>query len=432
MHLRNARTTELLATCLGLVFLSCLAPRRGPCAQVAAMATHAVVSDVALRAGCDPEDEKLASVSRGDAVEIRFALAGGSGACYKVAVVSGGKTLLGYLSARAITGIEEFERGRASAAGFDSPQAARQDMASVRKSASVAYANQKVMQAVRLLENNQPGEALQLLESVLRANHRDGAVLALAGLAAYQSDQVKAAIDYGQDSLLLAPDSSVERLLKKAQREAAGDSSSEKLTGAYFQFRYDPREVAAEQARSLVPVLDNEFARLSAELGCRSPERMTAVIQSKQAYLQSTGASEWSGGQYDGRIRVALMEPQPGPQTRRALAHEVTHACLARIGNWPAWLHEGIAQKMSGVNITGEQMAAVQTMARAGKIPPLEQLSASYSRMSSDNAAVAYMVALASADLLYRAYGTDGVRSILQSPDRLRQISLELDRRLRE
>ncbi|MBK5290386.1 MAG: hypothetical protein JJE04_01665 [Acidobacteriia bacterium] len=399
---------------------------------LAAAATHAVVSDVALRSGCDPEDTPLATVSRGDAVEIRFALAGGSGACYNVSVDSGGKTLQGYLNSKAITGIDEFERGRASAAGFDSPQAVRQDMAVVRKPATLAHANEKVMQAARLLENNQPAESLQLLESVVRANHRDGAVLALAGLAAYQSDQVKLAIDYWQDSITLAPEPSVERLLRKAQREAAGDSSTEKLFGAYFQFRYDPREVSADEARSLVPVLDNEFARLSEELGCRSAERMTAVVQSRQAYQQSTGASEWSGGLYDGRIRVALLEPRPGPLTRRSLAHEIVHACLARLGNWPVWFHEGLAQKLSGDSITGEQMAAVRTLARSGKLPALEQLTGSYSRMGSDHAAIAYMVSLASADLLYQSYGKEGVRSLLQSPERLPRISQELDRRLHE
>ena len=35
-----------------------------------------------------------------------------------------------------------------------------------------------------------------------------------------------------------------------------------------------------------------------------------------------------------------------GALTRRTLAHETVHACLAALGNWPAWVHEGLAQRL--------------------------------------------------------------------------------------
>jgi hypothetical protein len=101
--------------------------------------------------------------------------------------------------------------------------------------------------------------------------------------------------------------------------------------------------VTADQARTLVPILDSEFTRVSEALGCRSEERLTAIVQTPEAYRQSTGAAERSGGQFDGRIRVALLEKTPGDLTRQTFAHEIVHACLAQTGEWPAWLHEGLA-----------------------------------------------------------------------------------------
>ena len=46
------------------------------------------------------------------------------------------------------------------------------------------------------------------------------------------------------------------------------------------------------------------------------------------------------------------MFPRRHPLTpasmQRVFAHEVVHSCLANLGSWPPWLHEGLAQKMSG------------------------------------------------------------------------------------
>lgn len=43
-----------------------------------------VESGAVLRSGCGDQDAAVAQLSPGDPVEIRFALAGESGACYKV------------------------------------------------------------------------------------------------------------------------------------------------------------------------------------------------------------------------------------------------------------------------------------------------------------------------------------------------------------
>jgi tetratricopeptide (TPR) repeat protein len=408
-----------------------------PIVLLAAASAYTVIEDgYPLRRSCEPGDTEVARLKKGEPVTIRFAMNGEYGACYKVAVESGGKSIEGWMPASALRGLDAFDKERQSAQTADSVQAERQDIRALQQQAvdkiGVRTANEQVLKATRLLEANQPEEALKNLEAALKANRRDAGVLALAGLAAYQSDQVKAAVDYFKESLELAPSPAVDRMLTRAQREAQEDQSSAKLVGMRFLLRYDPKEVTADQARSIVPVLDHEFGRVSEALGCRSEERIVAVLQGLEAYRKTTGAAEWSGGRYDGRIRVALLEPQPGPKTRQAFAHEIVHACLARTGNWPAWLHEGLAQKLSGEMAPPAQRAAVQAMAKGGQLPPLGKLTDSWSRMSAEHAAAAYTVALVAADTLYASHGPDGVRSLLQSPERLEQVTADLDRRLRE
>ncbi len=395
-------------------------------------ASVAVKDDQApLRSGCEPGDPVVAQLHGGDAVQIRFALAGGAVACYKVSVTSQGRTLEGYLPASAIIGLDQFERARGAAPAFDNPQRVRQDMESLRKDAS-GVGGDLASKATELLQANQPGEALALLEKALRLNRRDAGVLSLAGLAAYQNDQVRRAIDYWNESLALAPSPGVERLRSAAQKELAADQSGEKLVGIRFLLRYDPGEVAPEQARSLMAMLEEQFGYISEQLGCRADERIIAVLQGREAYHRATGSAEWSGGQYDGRIRVALLDGNGvGRETRRALSHEMVHACLANLGSWPAWLHEGMAQKLSGDTLAPARRAELDAMLRAGGIPRLQNLGQTFSRMSARHASVAYTMALRAAELLMDMHGTLGVRNLLQNPDRLSQVAAEIDRRMR-
>ena len=52
---------------------------------------------------------------------------------------------------------------------------------------------------------------------------------------------------------------------------------------------------------------------------------MIAIVQSRDAYRKSTDAAEWSGGQFDGKIRVPVFDPQVLDQGMlRSLAHETT------------------------------------------------------------------------------------------------------------
>lgn len=404
-------------------------------ALFAPAAAHLVNQDAApVRSSCDSEAQVIGKATRGEAARILFAISGDIGTCYKVALTVAGKEVQGYLPSAALSGIDTFERARASAGRVEVPLEVRREIVrrGVSSAAGAGAAANPVNRADQLLAAGQSEKALELLEQLMKSGRRDANTLAFAGLAAFQSDQPKLALEYLEQSLALEPSAAVEDLRDRARRELAADRSSEKLVGVKFNFRYDDKAVTPDQARALLPVLDSEFTRISEELGCRSEERMTAIVQTVDAYRRSTGAAEWSGGQYDGRIRVALLEPSPGEHTRQTFAHEIVHACLARTGSWPSWLHEGLAQKLSGQQIPGEQRARVKQLARAGELPSLEEMGQSWSRLSAGHAALAYTTALMAAEQLYDAYGTSGVRNLLQNPTSLSRIAADIDQRLRE
>lgn len=385
-----------------------------------------------LRDGCSAEADTLASLDAGAPVKIRYALAGESIPCYKVTVETGGKTLEGFLPASAISGLDEFEKGLRDA-GWSDPA---QMLSAIRASAPMPSLGAHVApstassQAASLIEASQPAKALELLENELRKKS-DPTMLALAGVAAWKSDDPQRALVYWKNSLDLQPNPELERLYKRIEKETAGDQSTAKLYGLRVLLRYDANLVPVDTARQMVTALDQEFSRISESLGCTAAERLVAIVQSREAYHKSTDAAEWNGGQFDGRIRVPVAGGQGmDAALLRIFAHESTHACLSMMGRWPAWLQEGLAQKFSGDVVNSVLRAKLDKMTKDGKLPRLENLHQDWSRLDTDHAIAAYALSLAAVEMFYENYAAYGVRNLVNNPERLASITADLDRRL--
>jgi hypothetical protein len=273
------------------------------------------------------------------------------------------------------------------------------------------------------------------MQLALRRRPRDPNVLLLAGLAAYRADQLRDALDYWKQVLDIAPDPRLQAIFEKVKRESDADRSGDKLYGLHVALRYEGEALPADTARAILAILDRDYSAIAAQLGCTSDERIVAVVQSRDAYLRSTGAAEWSGGQYDGRIHISWTDgAQVSPQMQRTLAHELVHACLTSIPSgsspWPAWLQEGLAQKLSGDTLPATVRQQLRQLAESHAIPKLENLRQDWSRMSTQNALAAYSLALAAADALYDGYAGYGIRNILNNPDSLPRITADLDAKL--
>jgi hypothetical protein len=400
---------------------------------------HVKQDNSVLRAGCDPDTTPVASLPAGVPLKLRYVLMGET-PCYKVMAEVGGKQLEGYLPAASIDGLDTFDKGRREAnwvSTADAINAARSQQplsalkASSGRTMPLPAATRVVLaRAEELIEGSQPAGALALLEPEIR-KRRDPTLLSMAGVAAWRADDAKQALEYWREALDLAPNPSLEKLYKQVAKEQSNDLSSSRLYGLKVALRYDAGAVPIDTARAMVSVVDSTYARVSSQLGCTADEKIVTIVQSRDAYRKATDAAEWSGGQFDGRIRVPVMSGQQmNAEAEQVLAHETTHACLAMLGQWPSWLHEGMAQKLSGATLPPQARARIAEMARDGKLPRLEQLIQGWSQLDAAHASLAYALALAAVDALYENFGNDGVRNLMHNPERLAAVSAELDQRL--
>jgi len=396
--------------------------------------------NTALRSGCSGDAPLVASLPAGTPLQLRFALSGESVPCYKIAAQLGGRQIDGYLPAAAIEGLDSFDKGRRdaswvttsevltavrNASGLDALKAPSGLRISLPASAKVVLA-----QAEQLINANQPGKALEMLAPEMQ-KRRDPSLLAMAGFAAWRADDAKQALEYWRTSLDLAPNPDLESLIKRVEKERSSDQSGDKLYGMRVVLRYDSATVPTDTARAMVGVVDSTFARVSQQLGCNAEEKIVTIIQSRDAYQKATNAAEWSGGAYDGRIHVPVMNGQQmDARQEQVLAHETTHACLAMLGEWPSWLHEGMAQRLSGQTLAPQSRSELEQLAKAGQLPKLESLRQGWSGLDAQHARLAYSLALEAVDALFENFGNDGVRNLMRNPERLTVISAELDKRL--
>ena len=391
-----------------------------------------------------------------------------------------GRRLKGFVSREAVDGIEPFERSRRQAsadlpsmgtvsaeetigagpkisgfspsqmAGTPASSGAAPHVTDALRRARELFERQEFDEAERLLAalGPDPGDpsvpvyraqallrlarvdrAHRVIQAALRTYPEHPDVLAFAGLALYFRDDLPGARSSLKRSLAFHSNTGVAALVRKIDRELAGDKSGRVTYGTRFVLRYEDQSLSPADARRVRDAFESEVSRISFQLGCESGERVTVILQSGENFRNTTGSAKWSGGSYDGKIRIVLGEGGiVDDQVRRSLSHEFVHACLTRRGSWPGWFHEGVAQHLSGVRLTRENRALLKQAHEANGLPKLAELGIGWMSMHASQAEIAYLLGLAAAEILYR--DPLRVRNLLANPTRLPELTAVLDKQI--
>ena len=100
-----------------------------------------------------------------------------------------------------------------------------------------------------------------------------------------------------------------------------------------------------------------------------------------KVFLPQTNASPWSASfAYGDELFLNVREGKTGMFDSQTLAHETTHAVVARLyprHRWPLWLSEGFAEQMSGQSISARQGIYNPRLLQRTQVPPmpLDQLT---------------------------------------------------------
>jgi tetratricopeptide (TPR) repeat protein len=226
------------------------------------------------------------------------------------------------------------------------------------------------------------GRALELKPDLTAASR-------LLGEIAFQQGEVQLAIKTYERALTFAPgEPAIVSGLNIWRKDAAVHHTFEERRYDRFRVMFEGRaeESLAAQATT---VLNSAFWRIGEKLGVYPPDAVVAVLYTEKQFRDITRAPEWSGGQYDGRIRIPAAGAALKPELfERVLTHELTHAMVAAVAprGVPAWLTEGLAQYFDG----SDPQEARRRIRAVGRPVSLKSLERGFGRLSAAEAQLAY------------------------------------------
>lgn len=240
-------------------------------------------------------------------------------------------------------------------------------------------------------------------------------VLYYLGLVRYETDNRQEAVELWEQALKLSPGRrEIAELLEKSRREMAIEDGMDRSHSSRFDLTYDPG-VDGVFALSILDVLEQAANQVNAELGYFPTARVSVAVYKREDFKTVTASPDWSGGVYDGTIRLpfgALNEITP--RLRGVLFHEYAHVVVFEFtrGNCPLWLNEGIAE-MFGRMQYNPPMTELGRAARNKTFADFHRLESGFSSLSTQQASLAYQQSYALVNYLVTVYGWHRVTRML-------------------
>jgi tetratricopeptide (TPR) repeat protein len=238
-------------------------------------------------------------------------------------------------------------------------------------------------------ERGDQKEAMARLSRAFELNPGLTIAAKLLGKIAADEGDVALAVRTYEKALKAAPDDAdLATALNALRRDAETDRGFSELRFDRLRviFEGPAEEAAAAQATR---VFNSAFFRIGDMLGTYPSKTIVAVLYTEQQFRDITRAPQWSGGQYDGRIRIPVAGAAQKPELfEHVMTHELTHAVIAGIvrRGVPTWLNEGLAQYFDGSDPVG----ARRRMKAAGRFIPLKDLEHGFMQMGAAEARIAY------------------------------------------
>jgi hypothetical protein len=207
---------------------------------------------------------------------------------------------------------------------------------------------------------------------------------------------------------------SLAALSAAAQQGLVEERFSERASSSILLV-YDGSRLEPGVERPLLAALEGAYADLVQDLGSAPARKVEVVVYAERDWRLATQAPDWSGGFFDGRVRV----PAQGltgvtPRLLSVLRHEMTHAFVhARSnGRAPVWLHEGLAQTEEGRTSVPFAVMLLEAF-RGSSTFGLRALEGSFRRLPPGQVHSSYVVSLAAVEMLRDTRGPGAIAHLL-------------------
>lgn len=231
----------------------------------------------------------------------------------------------------------------------------------------------------------------------------------------YRKDDLETAASYWEKAAELNPaDPNLRARLERIRKEHKAEKDFNRDVTSHFLVKYEGRE-KIEAGRIILRVLEDAYGEVGRALSYYPDREIQVILYSSQQFQEVADAPGWSGGIYDGKIRIPIggLE-QETAGLRRLLYHEYTHAVVrAMTPRCPTWLNEGLAQYFEGREIDSRQKEVLRRIAQSGKLPLLSNLEGSFTGLDGNQAVFAYLFSLSSVRYMIDSFGIYRIKNVL-------------------
>ena len=244
---------------------------------------------------------------------------------------------------------------------------------------------------------------------------RDKAAHQVLGDLAYRKDDLGSAVSHWEKALEIDPsDAALTARLERLRREHRTEKDFNREVTSHFSIKYEGRE-KIEAGRIVLRILEDVYGEVGRALSYYPDQEIAVILYTNQQFQEVTDAPGWSGGLYDGKIRLPIGGiEQETPGLRKLLVHEYTHAVVRAITRRvPTWLNEGLAQHFEGREIGPHAKDALRQLAQSGKLSSLRDLEGSFMGLSGAQATTAYLISLSAVRHMIDQYGIYRVKIML-------------------
>ncbi len=260
-------------------------------------------------------------------------------------------------------------------------------------------------------------DAERELSRAVEINPREAAVYQLLGELYYRKDDLESAASYWQKAVDLNPsDAGLAARLERIRKEHRTEKDFNRDVTSHFLIKYEGRE-KIEAGRMVLRILEDAYGEVGRALSYYPDHKIQVILYSSEQFHEVTDAPGWSGGVYDGKIRIPIggIEKET-PGLRRILFHEYAHSVVHAITpRCPTWLNEGLAQYFEGREIDAQQDSALKQLARAGKLPSLTGLERAFNGLGFQQAAFAYLFSLSAVRYMVDSFGMYRAKAVLEN-----------------
>jgi len=240
-------------------------------------------------------------------------------------------------------------------------------------------------------------------------------VLFFLGKVFYDTEDVRGAVELWELALQKDPENkTLQELLAKAKRELSVDAGMGKGQSSRFILSYDSG-IKSDAADKVLDVLEDAYNRVGRDFGTYPESRVPVILYTGKDYREITGSPGWSGGQYDGKIRLPVGGmTEVTPVVRSVLFHEYTHVVVRELtrGNCPVWLNEGLAE-IEGRKEFDPPLAALNKASAGGTLLPFSSLTGSFASLQGKSVDLAYQQSYSLVRYMISTYGWHTMKELL-------------------